>query len=81
MVLREQTKGNKMKTTTQQIELEYLKAKADFLDQKIDLWNDRLGPNDDHVVKLKNEVRMINAKILDLMVYEQAERLNKAVIA
>jgi hypothetical protein len=69
-----------MKTTTQQIELEYLKAQADFLDQKIDLWNDRLGPNDEHVVKLKNEVKMINAKILDLMVYEQETRINKAVI-
>ena len=70
-----------MKTSKQQIELEYLKAQAYFLDQKIDLWNDRLGPNDEHVLKLKNEVKMINARILDLMVYEQEARLNKAVIA
>jgi hypothetical protein len=78
---REQTKGNKMKTSREQIELEYLKAQADFIDQKIDLWNDRLGPSDEHVVKLKNELKSVNERILMLMVMDQEERLNKAVIA
>jgi hypothetical protein len=70
-----------MKASREQIELEYLKAQADFIDQKIDLWNDRLGPNDEHVVKLKNELKSVNERILMLMVMDQTERLNKAVIA
>jgi hypothetical protein len=81
MSSRETTKGNKMKTSKKQMELEYLKAKVNNLEAKIDIYNDQFGPSDEHVVKLKNEVRKLDAMILDLMVMDQAERLNKAVIA
>lgn len=66
--------------TREKLELEYLKAKVDNLEQKIDLWNDRLGPNDEVVLKLKNEVKKLDMLILDLMVKEQENSVNKAII-
>ena len=67
-------------TTQEKIELEYLKAKVDNLEQKINIYNDQFGPNDEHVVKLKNEVRKLDMLILDLMVKEQENSVNKAII-
>ena len=68
-------------TTQEKIELEYLKAKVDNLEQKINIYNDQFGPNDEHVVKLKNEVRKLDMLILDLMVKDQENSVNKAIIA
>lgn len=62
------------------MELEYLNAKVRNLEAKIDIYNDQFGPNDEHVVKLKNEVRKLDALILDLMVADQENRVNSAVI-
>jgi hypothetical protein len=62
----------------QQIELEHLKAKVANLDQKISIYNDQFGPSDEHVIKLKNEVKKLDALILDIMVQEQ--NVLKAVI-
>jgi hypothetical protein len=70
-------KGCKMKEL---LELEYLKAKVANLDQKISIYNDQFGPSDDHVVKLKNEVKKLDALILDLMVAVQENSVLKAVI-
>lgn len=64
----------------EQMELEYLNAKVRNLEAKIDIYNDQFGPNDEHVVKLKNEVRKLDALILDLMVADQENRVNSAVI-
>lgn len=69
-----------MLTKKDQIELEYLKAKADHLDRMIDIYNNQFGPNDSHVVFLKGEVRKINDVILDLLVKDQKIRLEKATI-
>lgn len=65
----------------EQLELEYLNAKVRNLEAKIDIYNDQFGPTDEHVVKLKNEVRKLDALILDLMVADQENRVNSAVIA
>lgn len=65
----------------EQLELEYLNAKVRNLEAKIDIYNDQFGPSDEHVVKLKNEVRKLDALILDLMVADQENRVNSAVIA
>jgi hypothetical protein len=62
------------------MELEYLKASVNNLETKIDIYNDQFGPNDEHVIKLKNEVRKLDALILDLMVADQETSVNKAVI-
>ena len=62
------------------MELEYLNAKVRNLEAKIDIYNDQFGPSDEHVVKLKNEVRKLDALILDLMVADQENRVNSAVI-
>jgi hypothetical protein len=78
---REQTKGNKMKTSKEQMELEYLKAKVDNLEAKIDIYNDQFGPTDAHVVKLKNEVKKLDMLILDLMVVTQENSVKSATIA
>ena len=62
------------------IELEYLKASVDNLENKINIYNDQFGPTDEHVIKLKNEVRKLDALILTLMVADQEQSVNKAVI-
>lgn len=64
----------------EQLELEYLNAKVRNLEAKIDIYNDQFGPSDEHVVKLKNEVKKLDALILDLMVADQENRVNSAVI-
>jgi hypothetical protein len=63
------------------LELEYLKAKVANLESKIDIYNDQFGPLDDHVVKLKNEVKKLDALILDLMVAVQKNSRKQALIA
>ena len=62
------------------IELEYLKAKIDNLENKIAIYNDQFGPTDEHVVKLKNEVKKLEELILDLMVSVQENSVNQAII-
>ena len=64
----------------EQMELEYLNAKVRNLEAKIDIYNDQFGPSDEHVLKLKNEVKKLDALILDLMVADQENRVNSAVI-
>ena len=63
------------------LELEYLNAKVKNLESKIDIYNDQFGPSDDHVVKLKNEVKKLDALILDLMVAVQKNSRKQALIA
>jgi hypothetical protein len=63
------------------LELEYLNAKVKNLESKIDIYNDQFGPSDDHVVKLKNEVKKLDALILDLMVAVQENSVKRALIA
>lgn len=70
-----------MKASKNQIELEYLKAKVDAIEAKIDVYNDQFGPSDSHVLKLKNEVRKLDMLILDLMVMEQETSVKQAIIA
>ena len=72
------TRGNKM--SKEQMELEYLNAKVRNLELKIDIYNNQFGPSDDHVVKLKNEVKKLDILILDLMVKDQENRIFQAVI-
>lgn len=48
-----------------------LNQRIKHLDALIDVYNGRLGPTDEHVVKLKNEVRKLEMLLLDLMVKEQ----------
>ncbi len=62
------------------LELEYLKAKVNNLENKITIYNDQFGPNDEHVVKLKNEVKKLDAIILDLMVVVQENNVKQAII-
>ena len=64
----------------EQLELEYLKDKVDNLENKISIYNDQFGPTDEHVIKLKNEVRKLDALILDLMVKVQETSLKNATI-
>jgi hypothetical protein len=64
--------------TKQKLELEYLKAQAEWIDQRIDIYNDQFGPTSDIVSKLKGEVRKVNELILDLMVREQEESVRRA---
>jgi hypothetical protein len=78
---KETNKGDNMKNayvTKQKLELEYLKAQADWIDQKIDIYNDQFGPTSDIVSKLKDEVRKVNDLILNLMVREQEESVKRA---
>ena len=75
---RETQKGYKMKEL---LELEYLNAKIANLEKKIDIYNDQFGPSDEHVVKLKNEVKKLDALILDLMVAVQENSRKEAIIA
>lgn len=62
----------------EKLELEYLKAQADWIDQKIDIYNDQFGPTSDIVSQLKEEVRKVNDLILNLMVREQEESVKRA---
>lgn len=62
------------------LELEYLKAAVNNLEAKIDIYNDQFGPTDAHVIKLKNEVKKLDALILDLMVKVQETNLRNATI-
>jgi hypothetical protein len=66
--------------TREQLELEYLRAKVNNLETKIDIYNDQFGPTDDHVVKLKNEVKKLDMLVLDLMVTVQEQRVKSAII-
>lgn len=60
--------------------LENLKKIANELDQKIDIYNDQFGPNDEHVLKLKKELSKVNELILNLMVLEQEMQRFEAFI-
>lgn len=62
------------------MELEYLNAKVRNLEVIVDIYNDQFGPNDDHVVRLKNEVRKLDMLILDLMTKTNELTVLKAVI-
>lgn len=62
------------------LELEYLNAKVKHLESRIDIYNDQFGPNDDHVLKLKNEVKKLDDLILDLMVKVQENSVKQAII-
>lgn len=64
----------------EQMELEYLKAKVENLETKIDIYNDQFGPSSDVVVKLKNEVKKLDKLILDLMVTVQDKAVKSAII-
>lgn len=66
--------------TKELLELEYLNAKVKNLETKIDIYNDQFGPNDEHVLKLKNEVRKLDMLILDLMVAVQESSVKQATI-
>lgn len=69
-----------MKTNRELLELEYLNAKVKNLEAKIDIYNDQFGPNDDHVVMLKNEIKKLDMLILDLMVKTQENSVKRAII-
>jgi hypothetical protein len=62
------------------IKLEYLNAKVKNLETKIDIYNNQFGPSDEHVIKLKNEVRKLDMLILDLMVRVQENSVKRATI-
>ena len=62
------------------LELEYLNAKVKHLESRIDIYNDQFGPNDDYVIKLKNEVKKLDMLILDLMVKVQENSVKQATI-
>jgi hypothetical protein len=62
------------------LELEYLNAKVKHLETKINIYNDQFGPSDEHVLKLKNEVKKLDMLIIDLMVRVQENSVNKAII-
>ena len=66
--------------TKELLELEYLNAKVKNLETKINIYNDQFGPNDEHVVKLKNEVKKLDMLILDLMVKTQENSVKQALI-
>lgn len=79
LLIRNKNMGDKMKNRIQ-LELEYLRAKVNNLENKVNIYNDQFGPNDEHVIKLKNEVKKLDMLILDLMVKDQESRVNKAII-
>lgn len=62
------------------LELEYLNAKVKHLESRIDIYNDQFGPMDDHVLKLRNEVKKLDNLILDLMVKVQENSVKQAII-
>ena len=67
-----------MNVSREKLELEYIKSQIEWLDRKIDIYNDQFGPQDDHVVKLKNEVKKLDLLLLDLMVAEQENSVKQA---
>lgn len=69
-----------MKTTKEQLELDYLVEKYNYLDNKIFILGDQFGPTDEAVEKLKEELRKIDALILDLMVKTQENNVKRAII-
>jgi hypothetical protein len=62
------------------LELEYLNAKVKHLETKIDIYNNQFGPSDEHVLKLKNEVKKLDMLIIDLMVMVQENSVKRATI-
>lgn len=60
--------------------LEQLKNEYNELETRIVIYGDQFGPNDDHVLKLKDMLKNVDAMILELMVDEQEQRLRKATI-
>ena len=62
------------------LELEYLNAKVKHLESRIDIYNNQFGPNDEHVKKLKNDVKKLDMLILDLMVKDQENSVKQAII-
>lgn len=60
--------------------LEQLKNEYNELETRIVIYGDQFGPNDDHVLKLKDMLKSVDAMILELMVDEQEQRLSKATI-
>jgi hypothetical protein len=77
MTYKKRNKGDFMKEL---LELEYLNAKVKNLEAKIDIYNDQFGPTDEHVIKLKNEVKKLDSLILDLMVAVQENSVKQAII-
>lgn len=80
MFLIEQLTRRKTMLSKEQLELEYLVAKVKNLDSKIDVYNNQFGPQDEHVIKLKNEVKKLDGIILDLMVKIQENNVKQAII-
>jgi ABC-type uncharacterized transport system substrate-binding protein len=60
--------------------LEQLKKQADFIELKLQIYGDQFGPSSDVAEQLKKELKKANMMILELMVQDQTERLNKATI-
>jgi hypothetical protein len=46
----------------------------------IDIYNDQFGPNENHVVKLKDEIKKLNSQIIDRMVKDYELRILRATI-
>lgn len=69
-----------MNVSKEKLELEYIKSQVEWLERKIDVYNDQFGPTDDHVIKLKNEVKKLDLLLLDLMVAEQENSVKQAII-
>lgn len=67
-----------MNVSREKLELEYIKSQIEWLDRKISIYNDQFGPQDDHVIKLKNEVKKLDMMLLDLMVAEQENSVKQA---
>lgn len=51
-----------------------------ILETKFAIWADRLGMNDEIVLKLKKELETANSLILDLMIADQTDRIEKATL-
>jgi hypothetical protein len=69
-----------MFTELQKKSLENLKKIADEIETRVVIYGDQFGPSDEHVLKLKNELYEVNQRILNLMVLEQEDRVNNAII-
>jgi hypothetical protein len=72
--------GDFMFTELQKKSLENLKKIADEIETRVVIYGDQFGPSDEHVLKLKNELYEVNQRILNLMVLEQEDRVNNAII-
>jgi hypothetical protein len=68
------TKGETMKN------LETLKAQAELLENKALMYFNELGDADAYN-RIQNELKSVNARILDLMVEEQENSVKRATIA